>query len=290
MTHLMLGMLAETFLHPGTGQTDGAIDLRVARESVTRHPFIPGSGMKGALKAHFRDRPPAAWQPDDLANVFGLEDRAGGVLISDARLLLLPVRSLSAPYLWLTCPLILERLLRDRSRCGFEAQPLFAALKALAIPGPGEVLINDVARHDRIFLEDRLFSVAGAVPPDAVRAFGALFHDEAALTAHRLSRQLCIVSDDDFAWAADNALPVAAHNVLAEGTKASRNLWYEENLPPDTLLYATLSARGGGDAVFKTLRRAVVDDAACAWLRIGANETTGLGWVGCRWLAKGAAA
>jgi hypothetical protein len=33
-----------------------------------------------------------------------------------------------------------------------------------------------------------------------------------------------------------------------------------------------------------------VDDAACAWLRIGANETAGLGWVGCRWLAQEATA
>jgi CRISPR-associated protein Cmr4 len=33
----ILGMLAETFIHPGTGQSVGAIDVPVAREAATSY-------------------------------------------------------------------------------------------------------------------------------------------------------------------------------------------------------------------------------------------------------------
>ena len=49
MTTEIIGLLAETYIHPGTGQSAGAIDLPVARERVTQYPFVPGSSMKGAL-------------------------------------------------------------------------------------------------------------------------------------------------------------------------------------------------------------------------------------------------
>ena len=50
MNNAIMGMLAETFLHPGSGQTANAIDLPVAREKTTNYPVIPGSSLKGALR------------------------------------------------------------------------------------------------------------------------------------------------------------------------------------------------------------------------------------------------
>src|SRR5258708_12458068 len=38
-------------LHAGTGQSVGAIDLPIARERPTGIPLIPGSSIKGALRA-----------------------------------------------------------------------------------------------------------------------------------------------------------------------------------------------------------------------------------------------
>ncbi len=55
MTNLLVGMLAETFVHPGIGQNEGAIDLPVAREAITGYPYIPGSSMKGAWRTAFED-------------------------------------------------------------------------------------------------------------------------------------------------------------------------------------------------------------------------------------------
>src|SRR5215208_7026690 len=38
-------------LHAGTGQSVGAIDLPIARERPTGVPLLPGSSLKGALRA-----------------------------------------------------------------------------------------------------------------------------------------------------------------------------------------------------------------------------------------------
>jgi len=38
-------------LHAGIGQGAGVIDLPIAREKATGIPFLPGSSLKGALKA-----------------------------------------------------------------------------------------------------------------------------------------------------------------------------------------------------------------------------------------------
>ena len=53
----ILGLLAETSIHAGTGQTVGAIDLPIQREKHTNWPCIYGSAMKGALRAQAESRP-----------------------------------------------------------------------------------------------------------------------------------------------------------------------------------------------------------------------------------------
>ncbi|MAD38633.1 MAG: type III-B CRISPR module RAMP protein Cmr4 [Tistrella sp.] len=265
MSDVMFGLLAETFLHPGSGQSDGAIDLKVAREAVTGYPYIPGSAVKGALRAAMCD---GGEQKTRVDAAFGQVDGAGSVLVSDARLLLLPVRSLTRAYLWLTCPLILERLRRDLERAGLQAGDV-PTLKV----DHGKAL-TDIA--GRIFLEDRLFEAdISKLPPAIPEVIGRLIADDGA--RGRLSDQLCIIADDDFRWFAENALPVQARNVLDTATKASNNLWYEESLPPDTLLYMTLTARGSADGDGRTVVADFIEGQK--FLQFGGNETVGQGWV-----------
>ena len=49
MRSAVIGLLAETSIHPGTGRSTGVVDLPVAREAATDYPFIAGSSLKGAL-------------------------------------------------------------------------------------------------------------------------------------------------------------------------------------------------------------------------------------------------
>lgn len=253
----ILGLLAETPLHPGAGSSAGVIDLPVARESTTDYPVIAGSSMKGALL----DRAERAQL--NHRELFGSQDAAGQILISDARLLLLPVRTLSGgPYRWATCPYLLERFRRDWKRAGHEVPwdvPEVAKGKALG-QGTGT-----------LYLEERQFEWAGAVPAGIVQAIrGLIAHSE---TAARVDRLLTVLHDEDFAWFARYGLSVNARNVLTP-EKQSENLWYEETLPPDCLFYCLLSERRTG-ALTEVL--SIFDEHP--YLQIGGNETVGQGWL-----------
>jgi CRISPR-associated protein Cmr4 len=265
MSNLILGMLAETFIHSGIGRNEGAIDLPAAREAATDYPYIPGSSLKGALRDYARSH----WKNGDSNKVdtcFGKEgaEQAGGILVSDARLLLLPVRSLSGAYKWATCPLLLERLDRDLQRAGAGK-----VLPTITKPADGRYIgKNDGALH----LEERVFSHDGELPDGLTDVLGRFIAHEG--TRKRLGDQLLILSDGDFNWFARYALSVQARNVL-DDDKKSKNLWYEESLPPDTLLYALLGERTS-DSGMDDLNTLLSDHP---YLQTGGNETVGMGWL-----------
>jgi CRISPR-associated protein Cmr4 len=264
MAAMILGMLAETFVHPGSGSTSGAIDLPVAREGTTGYPYVAGSSLKGALK----DSCEKLLGPADarVESWFGKVDGAGAILVSDARLLLLPVRSLSGAYRWITCRHLLERWQRDNKRAGGVGSGF--VVKDI---GEGQALVAEGAT---LFLEELDFQVAAGRSAEVTQVASALAPLIAVPAARdRLPRQLAILKDDDFAWFAGHGLPVQARNVLT-AEKRSTNLWYEETLPPDTLMYALISERVPGALTsFRSDFR-----SKQAYLQLGGNETVGQGW------------
>lgn len=107
-----------TPLHVGCGQDVGVVDLPVIRERTTGYPFIPGSGLRGSLRDLCSQRASAnikeLFGPDagSLEQDENATRHAGCVAIHDAHLLLFPVRSEVAPFLWITCPAVLRRFSR----------------------------------------------------------------------------------------------------------------------------------------------------------------------------------
>lgn len=267
----IVGLLAETPIHPGSGQDTGFVDLPVARESATDYPVIVGSSLKGALRDRARQ--------NDLANIdriFGKQDDAGQLLVGDARLLLLPVRSLNRSYCWVTCPHLLERLNRDLGRSGKPSQQA-SGIK----PEQGQFL-GLTAKEGDLFLEERHFKRAGDISSSLCGQLSKLFkHDE---TAARLEDRLVILHDDDFVWFARFGLTVQARNVLDEVKKTSKNLWYEETIPPDSLFYSLWAERAQG-----TLDAVVGSFDKSPYLQVGGNETVGQGWFAVKFLDEGAA-
>ncbi len=298
----LYGLLAETAIHPGAGQDAGLIDLPVARERITDFPVVVGSSLKGALRDQlfwqdYKDptSQPGFSQLDEeqqhhqkadsrrqvdrtLAPIFGAQGNesagAGGILVSDARLLLLPIRSLTSHYYWITCPLILERFVRDHKRANFGDVDIPAlTLSPQQFAGlttddsPAMIFLEELqfarnADHD----QENTTSVKAAI--ELIRPL--IRH---AATAQRLESQLVILCDEDFTWFARYGLTVTARNVLDRETKASKNLWYEETLPSDSLFYFSVSERNSG-----TLSD--FDDRFCRshYLQVGGNETVGQGW------------
>lgn len=260
MNTAMLGLLAESPIHPGAGRGVGVVDLPVAREAVTDYPVLVGSSLKGALK----DKAQRTGS-DGTERLFGKADHAGDLLVSDARLLLLPVRSLTTSFRWATCPYLIERYRRDCRRAGVDDAPT----KRLEPLGGNKALSADDAD---LFLEERQFEVVGKPPDDLVEAIKPLLlHVD---TQTRLAGQIAILGDDDFAWFARYGLTIQARNVLEKDTKKSRNLWYEETLPPDTIMYALIVGRN--DEALGVLDGLFPQQDP--YMQAGGNETVGHGW------------
>lgn len=294
----LIGYLAEQPLHPGTGQALGAIDQPVAREGGSNIPVIPGSSHKGSIKHAVT----GGSDKSEFWSLFGATDNEGGVLFSDIRLILLPIRSSVGSYKWATCPYLLERLARDLKRTGSSIEipvpavpdgKVLTAIRAGDKKKGGEGEKDKDASAKRLYLEELTFEIAADdetakkqfenvtaalatfIPDDDPKAGAKPYTNVKA----RLRNQLLIMSDDDFAWFARYGLPIYARNKLKERTKSSENLWYEEHLPADTLMYGIV-APGADVQGGKTLTDLLGELTKLQYLQIGGDETVGRGF--CR--------
>ncbi len=232
---------ALTPLHVGAGQGAGFIDLPVAREKATGWPFVAGSSVKGVIADHHAAA--ANSRQGDAAKMaaFGTEGHvgnAGALAFSDARLICLPVRSYSGTFAWATSPMALRRLARDLIAAGTPSPPLpnlapNDTTRVMVPDAPASVLTHGT----RCFFDDLDFGVA----PDtntgqwasalAGRAFPA---DWQAVFMERF----VVVSDTVFDSLSETATQVDARVQIdsSTGTSAGKMLWYEESLPPESLL------------------------------------------------------
>ena len=90
---------------------------------------------------------------------------------------------------------------------------------------------------------------------------------DALKSKFNLDKNVCIVDSKKFDELCDNEnLPIIARNVLENGI--SRNLWYEQVLPPKTVLYTV--TRDENDSLKEYIDGKLI--------QIGANATIGYGF------------
>lgn len=280
----LLGLLTETSLHAGAGSSGGGVDLPIQREGHNGWPCVFGSAVKGSL----RDKAKTVYEKgsNDILAIFGPEttepsDYAGAIAVGDARLLLLPVRSLTGTFKWVTCAEALERLKRDAKRLGLESSFSFEVPKSAS----DTEAVTD--RAGNLFLEEYRFTFraeAEKVGKCATAIAKLMKRDNAE---NELKQRLVIVSDDMFAHLTQAAVPINAHIALKSETKTTRDgaLWYEETLPPETLLYVPLVANrsrkdGNGLEASGVMGKvtSLFTGERKPYLQLGGNETVGMGW------------
>ncbi len=288
----IIGLHAQTSIHAGTGSSTDVIDLPIQREGHNGWPCIFGSAVKGALRSraaeeHGKNNPSVIY-------VFGEDTQkanelAGAIAVSDARLLLLPVRSLTSQFKWVTCPKAIKRFKLDADRFGFSP-----AITDSFTVGENQAIVaesGDGQHHDRIFLEEYGFNTEKRSLDQLIEVILPLMKD---VDKADLIKQLVIISDDNFTHLCQHATPVNAHIAIESDTKIVKNgaLWYEETLPPETLLYFGISAvdsrnRRKDDTnttdepklTAAQVIGAVTDMLKKSpWLQVGGNETVGMGW------------
>lgn len=279
----LMGLITETSLHAGAGSSLDVIDLPIQREGHNGWPCVFGSAVKGALRTVGE----AKWNATDQAKlfaVFGPDQRgdpsanAGALAVGDARLLLLPVRSLTSAFRWVTCPEALNRLKRDAERMGLKKKFAFTAppvsgTAALVTQGSDPLFLEEYRLA--IQLHDDMAQIAEVI--------AQLIHRD--VVTDELKERLVIVGNDLFGQLCRNATQVNAHVALDSKTKTASGtaLWYEETLPPETVLYAGLMSnasrskdfKAGAAEVFKHFKGLFTDKP---WLQLGGNETVGMGW------------
>ncbi len=145
-------------LHAGTGHAADVIDLPIARMKATGIPIVPGSSVKGVLRDARRDPPKGDNRPDEHRKrwlaAFGPEtanaaDHAGALVVGDARLLALPVRSFKGTFAYVTCPLLLRLAKRDLGT-GHAAKPIPGIEEQRAKVGQENVIGHD----GKLYLQD----------------------------------------------------------------------------------------------------------------------------------------
>ena len=294
--HAILGLLAHTSIHAGTGShTGNIIDLPIQREGHNNWPCIFGSAIKGAIRTRAEDSlnlPELEEKPNpSIKLIFGAEaneidTHAGAVAFSDARLLLFPVRSLTSQFKWVTCPAALRRYQKDKARLG---QEIDFKIPTHLLTKQDRALIPNGQQANTLFLEEYRFKEKPANLVKIIEEMVTLMQGDDAELTLLLRKQLVIVSDDMFSYIVQHATPVNAHIRIESETKMVTQgaLWYEETLPPETLLYVTLSgvkARSTENLdVTQTAQKmleGVLDlfPPKKEWLQVGGNETVGMGW------------
>jgi len=287
MAQRLLFIHGLTPLHAGSGQGVGAIDLPIQRERATNLPLLPGSSIKGCL----RD----ALAKDPLCDLlFGTKSKdgedmtAGALRISDAHLLLLPVRCLGATFVWATCPFILRRLARLAQAGQAAAIPNVPALAdSQARVSSSDPLVLFGNRR-RLVLEDLDLDPGDA--PDksalewcdwiALRLFPSASAEDTGWRAE-MKKRFAILDDKSFDFFSEFATEVSAHIAIddASGVVREHMLWYQEALPAESILCGIVQADAPRGNARLTDTDVLDRIGIRSDLQFGGKASTGLGLV-----------
>ena len=292
---LVTGIYTVSPLHVGTGQSEGAIDLPVAKEPHTGFAVIPASSLKGVARDAF-ERPAKNDEPrqKQLETLFGpstkkadeaIKDRkaedslyAGSIVFTEARLVAYAARSLNRPFVYVTCRLVLERLARDLRA---------ADVRVMAIPrlpsGAASTLVADrVLSSSTLVIEDLVYTPDRIGESSDVEEIGKslakLLPEDEVETRSRVQKNLVVIPDEDFASIV-RRLPVRARIKLGDKKTTSDddgNLWYEEQVPADCLFVSFIGVRPGKRGALADFKG---NKKALEVSQIGGNETVGEGIV-----------
>ncbi len=272
---------ALTPLHPGSGaRISGVVDLPIQREAHSGLPVIYGSSLKGSLRSAAPHKLRGVNQIQDvIREIFGSKPgerplEMGEAIFTDAKLLFFPVKSLRGVYAWITSPFILSRFSRDMEILSELAGSDWRVSvpdsevrdpEVAIVPNSETEITVDTDSGEVVVLEDvGLMVKRGQIDLGFLDLFDSNLGEE-------VSRRIAIVHHDVFKHLLSRGMEIAPHIRIdpEKGTVQERGLWYQENLPPETLLYASVfTTRGLCEHMKKILS---------GYVQLGGDATTGLG-------------
>jgi CRISPR-associated protein Cmr4 len=220
---------------------------------------------------------------------FGDDKQFSGCLaLTDARLLLFPVKSMKGVFVWLTCPQVLNKFSADMQIAGVTIAEL-DAVKALEVAERTAVAASDAPLHNAaVILEEFAFDakVETAVQNFA-RALSELIFSDPALGYWRglLQKNLIVLNDTDFRDFTTMSTEVITRTKIDNetGTVEDGALFTEEYLPTESVLYALVVT---SDEFSKKADKKTAEEAmgfftrnmkALPMFQLGGNATLGKG-------------
>lgn len=232
-------------LHAGTGQAAELIDLPIARLQGSGIPFLPGSSIKGALRAAAQEaiqQKQNEMTNDELKAIYGPDtnsahEHAGALVCMDARLLCLPVRSYRGTFAYVTSPLLLQLAARDLPS-PHNLPITEVALNCVALPN-SSLLRNEP--DQKVYLEDLDLGIDAAAGDSAQKWAEYL---KKMVQGDIFAKRFAIVADNVMTFLWETATQVDARIRIKQDTRtvADGALWLEESLPAETLLIGMLGA------------------------------------------------
>ena len=264
-----------TNLHMGSGDINfNVIDNEVERDPVNNWPVMFSSGVKGAMRDHFRD---LGADRSVIGEIFGsdinrgLQDNSfpGKICFLTAYILLLPFRAAAGkyPYYLVTTKSVLQQF-GSLYKNIKGTEPIQGFDKAVS--GLNENSSYGV-ETDPVKLDDYLYYNVQSLP-EPVRNVTDWFADQGS------AGRVIIIPDRDFGG--DNnrvVLPVLARNTL-DDQGISNNLWYEEVVPHETVFYLPVISNGtaDGDRTLERFHSFITAEGNCL-VQFGGNATIGYG-------------
>ena len=263
----ILYLFTRTPLHVGAGSSVGAIDQPIIRERHTGFPMIPGSSIKGVLRDACRNDSQLAQKEEAI---FGKQDDAGKLSFGEAKLLAFPVRSARGSFAFITCPLALERFLRERPDENLKVPEEPKDMTCLA----GEAVT--IKRNDQtgVVLEEYRFNRTAVFPSEWEQALLGLLDDPVWQAG---KGRFALLSNGDFSHFVKNACEVSQHIKIdpKSGTVEGGFLFNLEAVPAETLFFTPVTILSRANVALKDLEQLLNPKPV---LQFGGDGTTGLGF------------
>lgn len=288
MTNRIYWLHALTPIHVGAGRGVTFIDLPVMREKSTDWPIVPGSAVKGVWRDHFQN---SLTDKQSLIPIaFGKEEQqeedqyAGSLVVTDARIVLLPIRSFYGTFAYATSSLALLRLKRDMETANVQGIPDIPQVQDSQALIPEE---SKLANADKIYLDELDFEAKKerVALEWAAKLSGVILAEDWKAT---FRQRFVILPDSSFDFFCKMGTEVNARIRIDDEKKIVKKgaLWYEESLPAETVLAGLVwcdrvfgkngSTKPTSEAILQTFCQSPL---TC---QIGGKASVGKGQVECR--------
>jgi len=265
-----------TPLHTGASSQEGNL-MGIAREVHTEFPYLPASSLRGKIRSELE-----TLNPDTAGLLFGqkikdgMQPTEGEVWFADATLLFFPIASLSHHFIWITCPLWLERWNR-----WLDKTPLTSFIQRCrqTISDSKPACVSFPAAP--LYLQTALLKPSNLTQLDSSPlsdSLTPLIQTQGMIS--QLTQKLVILSDEDCNALVELGLQREVRVALEETSKTVKGGSFrsEEAIPPEAVLFFPWGTKQSKHEDETKPMRRHLQERLNQRLQFGGLEGLGRGW------------